>query len=149
MTRILALPAAALLALTLTLSATLPAAAQAPLAGPQDPPPVPPVQIVPPSEAAAAAAVFTTAEVHAIREYYMENPDRVGTPQAPGVAESLTRGATLPARLEPEPLPAALREQLADRPGHEVLIAGSVALLVESETRVIRDILRDALPPRE
>lgn len=143
MTRPFTLPAALMFALIIG----LPASAQAPMATPQDPPPVPPVQMVPPSSAASATAVFTTAEAHAIRDYYRENPDKVGPAQAPGVAESLTRGATLPARLEPRPVPDDLKDKLADRPGHEILIAGSVALLVESETRVIRDLLRDALPP--
>ncbi len=143
MTRPFTLPAALMLALIIG----LPASAQAPIATPQDPPPVPPVQVVPPSAAASATAVFTTAEAHAIRDYYMEHPDQVGPVQAPGVAGSLTRGAILPSRLEAKPVPDALKEKLADRPGHEILIAGSVALLVESESRVIRDLLRDALPP--
>lgn len=143
MTRPFTLPAALMFASIIG----LPASAQAPMATPQDPPPVPPVQMVPPSAAASATAVFTTAEAHAIRDYYMEHPDQVGPAQAPGVAESLTRGATLPSRLEAKPVPDALKDKLADRPGHEILIAGSVALLVESESRVIRDLLRDALPP--
>ncbi|WP_439576967.1 hypothetical protein [Elioraea sp.] len=141
MTRLLTLPAALVFGLIIG----LPASAQAP----QDPPPVPPVQMVPPSSAASTTAVFTTAEAHAIRDYYQEHPDRVGPVQAPGIAESLTRGATLPARLDPRPVPDDLKAKLAERPGHEILIAGSVALLVESESRVIRDLLRDALPPRE
>jgi hypothetical protein len=140
MTRPFTPPAALMFALIIG----LPASAQAP----QDLPPVPPVQMVPPSAAASAAAVFTTAEAHAIRDYYVEHPDEVGPTQAPGVAESLTRGATLPARLEARPVPDELKEKLAERPGHEILIAGSVALLVKRESRVIRDLLRDALPAR-
>lgn len=121
------------------------AAAQAPAA--QDPPPVPSVQMVPPSSAVSSIAVFTTAEAHAIRDYYAEHPERVGDPPPLGVAESLTRGAKVSERLNARPVPRELAEKLADRPGHEVLVAGSVVLLVEKESREIRDLLRDALPP--
>lgn len=131
--------------LALVLGAGTAALAQAPAS--QTPPPVPPVQIVPPSSAASSAAVFTTAETHAIRNYYAEHPERVGDPPPVGIAESLTRGAKLPERLNARPVPRALAAQLADRPGHEVLVAGSVVLLVEKESREIRDLLRDALPP--
>lgn len=132
-------------ALALALGSGAAALAQAPT--PQTPPPVPPVQVVPPSSAVSATAVFTTAESHAIRNYYAANPDRVGDPPPVGVAESLTRGAKVAERLNAKPIPQALAAQLADRPGHEVLVAGSVVLLVEKETGEIRDLLRDALPP--
>ncbi|TQF78425.1 hypothetical protein FK498_09075 [Elioraea sp. Yellowstone] len=131
--------------IVLALTLALGAAAQAPTT--QDPPPVPSVQVVPPSAAVSAIAVFTTAEAHAIRDYYAEHPDRVGDPPPIGVAESLTRGARVSERLNARPVPAELAEKLADRPGHEVLVAGSVVLLVEKESREIRDLLRDALPP--
>jgi hypothetical protein len=118
--------------------------AQAPT--PQTPPPVPPVQVVPPSSAVSRTAVFTTAEAHAIRNYYAEHPERVGDPPPLGVAESLTRGAKVSERLNAQRVPQALADQLADRPDHEVLVAGSVVLLVEKESGEIRDLLRDALP---
>lgn len=134
------LPAAAALALLAGA-----AGAQAPT--PQDPPPVPPVQVVPPSSAVSRTAVFTTAEAHAIRNYYAEHPDSVGARPPVGVAESLTRGAKVSERLNAQKVPQALADQLANRPDHEVLVAGSVVLLVERESGEIRDILRDALPP--
>ena len=61
-----------------------------------------------------------------------------------------TMGAQIirnPIIIEPIAVPQALADQLADRPDHEILVAGSVVLLVEKDSREIRDILRDALPP--
>lgn len=131
--------------LAFTLGAGPAALGQAP--GAQTPPPVPPVQVVPPSSAASSTAAFTAAETHAIRNYYAEHPDREGGGPPVGAALSLTRGAKLPERLNARPVPPALAAQLADRPGHEVLVAGSVVLLVEKDSREIRDLLRDAVPP--
>jgi hypothetical protein len=64
---------------------------------PQDLPPVRPVQMVAPSAAASAAAAFTTAEAHAIRDDHGEHPGKVGRGAGARGTESLIRGATLPA----------------------------------------------------
>jgi tRNA A37 threonylcarbamoyladenosine synthetase subunit TsaC/SUA5/YrdC len=53
--------------------------------------------MVAPSAAASAAAAFTTAEAHAIRDDHGEHPGKVGRGAGARGTESLIRGATLPA----------------------------------------------------
>ncbi|HZW59297.1 MAG TPA: anti-virulence regulator CigR family protein [Woeseiaceae bacterium] len=104
-------------------------------------------------EGAASVIVearFSDEEIRIIRDYYRsgDNGDargrRKGLP--PGIAKNLARGKPLPPGIARHYLPDDLRQALPPpRNGYERIVVDGRILLVEIATRVIHDVLVDAV----
>jgi len=91
------------------------------------------------------AAVFSALEIQRIRSYYATRPPAGGKPLPPGIAKNLTRGKPLPPGIAKRYAPRDLTRQLSTRTGYEIIVAGTSVLLIEAASRVIRDIVADAM----
>lgn len=91
------------------------------------------------------AAVFSALEIQRIRSYYATRPPAGGKPLPPGIAKNLARGKPLPPGIAKRYAPRDLTRQLSGRTGYEVIVAGTSILLVEAASRIIRDIVSDAV----
>ena len=98
--------------------------------------------------------VFSNDEIRIISAYYHEhapsskNGKHKGKQDSlpPGIAKNLERGKALPPGIAKRYLPAGLNDTLPAAPaGYERLIIDGKVLLVEIATRVIHDILTDAI----
>lgn len=100
------------------------------------------------------SAVFTKGEVSIIAEWYSDHGSQAtqgkggkkskGLP--PGIAKNLARGKPLPPGIAKQVLPQGLVALLPPVPhGYERIIIDGKVLLVEVATRVIHDILTDAI----
>lgn len=97
---------------------------------------------------------FSDGEVQAIRAWYSEH-DHGGAsgghrkgPKSlpPGIAKNLQRGKPLPPGIAKQALPAGLVRVLPPvRDGYERIVVDGKILLVEIATRVIHDVLVDAV----
>ena len=98
------------------------------------------------------SVVFSDDEITVIRAYYHEHVvsnDHKGKKQKglpPGIAKNLQRGKPLPPGIAKQHLPQGLHDVLPAPPsGYERIIVDGRILLVEIATRVIHDILTDAI----
>lgn len=96
--------------------------------------------------------VFSADEIRVIDAYYQGHisagNDNKGKSKSlpPGIAKNLERGKPLPPGIAKRYLPTDLVNQLPVLPsGYERIIVDGKILLVEIATRVIHDILSDAL----
>jgi len=93
----------------------------------------------PKAEQAVTVSFGATAE-REIRSYFQSNPM---TPQSlpPGIAKNLARGKPLPPGIAKRDLPGPLTSKLPVYEGHEVVIIDRDAILINTATQVIVDIL--------
>ena len=103
---------------------------------------------------AEIGVVFSQDEIRIISAWYRDNgaESRKGkgknksTGLPPGIARNLARGKPLPPGIARQSLPDDLRHVLPAPPsGYERIIVDGKVLLVEIATRVIHDILADAV----
>ena len=102
----------------------------------------------------SVSAVFSKGEISIIAEWYQDHPQSnargkgkkkpKGLP--PGIARNLARGKALPPGIAKQVLPQNLIALLPPTPhGFERIVVDGKVLLVEVATRVIHDILADAI----
>ena len=98
--------------------------------------------------------VFSEGEVSIIASWYRDhgstphnnNRGKKSGGLPPGIAKNLERGKPLPPGIAKQYLPDGLVNALpAPHPGYERLIVDGKVLLVEVATRVIHDVLTDAI----
>lgn len=101
-----------------------------------------------------ANVVFSRDEIRIISAWYEEHGGRShqgGTHKRskglpPGIAKNLARGKPLPPGIAKRFLPDGLRQSLPAPPsGYERIVVDGKVLLVEIATRIIHDILVDAV----
>ena len=103
------------------------------------------------SSSNAADSDFSARELETIRTFYRDAQGRSGKHGGrdalpPGIAKNLSRGKTLPPGLAAQPLPAALEASLPPAPdGYERVVVDAKVLLVETATRLIADVISDAI----
>lgn len=102
--------------------------------------------------AAGAEVTFSNGELQTIRAFYSESQGRNrgrGSGQRglpPGIAKNLERGKALPAGLATASLPPALESSLPPAPdGYERIVVDAKILLVETATRLIADVIAEAI----
>lgn len=102
----------------------------------------------------SVAVVFSKDEVRIIAAWYRDHAaptksrgkGHKGGGLPPGIAKNLARGKPLPPGIAKQHLPAGLNDLLPPPPrGYERVIVDGRVLLVEIATRVIHDILLDAV----
>jgi len=99
----------------------------------------------------AAGSAFSARELDTIKSYYQDVQSRDGkrggrSSLPPGIAKNLTRGKALPPGLATQPLPATLEASLPPAPdGYERIVVDAKILLVETATRLIADVIADAI----
>lgn len=104
------------------------------------------------SDAAAAAAagaalagvLLSDRDRATITRYFQQNP-QPATALPPGIARNLARGKPLPPGIARRGVPNALSGQLAIPSGYELQSVGTDVVLIEIGTRIIADILKDAV----
>jgi len=98
--------------------------------------------------------VFSKGEVSIIASWYRDhgstshkdNRGKKSGTLPPGIAKNLERGKPLPPGIAKQYLPDGLVNELpAPHPGYERLIVDGKILLVEVATRIIHDVLTDAV----
>ena len=101
---------------------------------------------------AAADSAFSANELETIKAFYSDSQSRGGGKRGgrdglpPGIAKNLERGKALPPGLSTAPLPAALDASLPPAPdGYERVVVDAKILLVETATRLIADVIADAI----
>lgn len=103
---------------------------------------------------ASVEVVFSKDEVSIIASWYRDHgtssnqkkkgKNKGGLP--PGIAKNLQRGKPLPPGIAKQHLPDGLVHELpAPHPGYDRIIVDGKILLVEVATRIIHDILTDAI----
>ncbi len=95
--------------------------------------------------AEAAIAAGTAALIQAF--FADELPAGYARPEPlpPGIRKNLARGKPLPPGIARKRLPDSLLGRLPGHPGHDYYAVGRDVVLVEAATRVVVDILRDAI----
>jgi len=102
----------------------------------------------------SVGVVFSRDEVSIITSWYQDhgtrNNDSKGGKQKgglpPGIAKNLQRGKPLPPGIAMQQLPQGLLQELpAPHPGYERVIVDGKILLVEIATRIIHDVLTEAV----
>lgn len=102
----------------------------------------------------SVSVVFSDSEARIIASWYREHGSEVGSRGhgkkpgglPPGIAKNLARGKALPPGIAKQYLPGDLAAELPRPPvGYERIIVDGKILLVEIATRVIHDILTDAV----
>lgn len=93
---------------------------------------------------------FSSREAETIRAWFRDHgheADRKGRKSLPpGIAKNLARGKPLPPGIAKQALPPGLVERLPPPPrGYERIIVDGKVLLVEIATRIIHDVLLDAV----
>lgn len=101
--------------------------------------------------AAAAGAVLagvllSDAERTTITRYFQTHPQPV-TALPPGIAKNLARGKPLPPGIAKKVAPNDLLRQLSIPKGYRLDTVGTDVVLIEIGTRIVADILKDALRP--
>ena len=66
-------------------------------------------------------------------------------PLPPGIQRKIARGGALPPGIAKRYMPGDLLAQLPKRPGQEWILAGTDLVIVEVATRIIVDVLKDAV----
>jgi len=66
-------------------------------------------------------------------------------PLPPGIAKNLARGKPLPPGIVTRSLPGSLLKQLPQYPGYNWAAAGADLILINTASRLVADVLRDAL----
>jgi Ni/Co efflux regulator RcnB len=91
--------------------------------------------------------LISAAERLLINEYVDRNPGSFHGTKAlpPGIAKKIARGRSLPPGIAKKGLPRKLSAQLPPRRGAEWHVVGTDVVLVEIATKVIIDVLKDAL----
>ena len=102
----------------------------------------------------SVSVVFSDSEARIIASWYRDNGVEAGARGRgkkqgglpPGIAKNLARGKALPPGIAKQYLPGDLAAELPRPPvGYERIIVDGKILLVEIATRVIHDILTDAV----
>ena len=113
--------------------------------------------VAPPVTEASEVGVsvtFSDGDIRIISAWYNDHGSKKNGKQGkggrnglpPGIAKNLTRGKSLPPGIAKQYLPDGLVSKLpAPQPGYERLIVDGKVLLVEVATRVIHDVLTDAI----
>jgi hypothetical protein len=100
------------------------------------------------------SVVFSKGEINVIAHWYDEHRAPVSNGKGrnkpkglpPGIAKNLARGKPLPPGIAKQVLPSGLIALLPQPPnGYERMVVGGKILLVNIATRVIHDILVDAI----
>ena len=99
--------------------------------------------------AAAAGAVLagvllSDAERATITQYFQTHP-QPATALPPGIAKNLARGMPLPPGIAKRAAPADLTRRLSIPDGYRLEIVGTDVVLIDLGTRIVADILKDAL----
>jgi hypothetical protein len=95
--------------------------------------------------------LITAAERAIIDSYVDRNhahppPEFAGAkPLPPGIQRKIARGGALPPGIAKRYMPGDLLAQLPKRPGQEWILAGTDLVIVEVATRIIVDVLKDAV----
>lgn len=97
------------------------------------------------SAPSAGIALFTSIEIARIREYYASRPSIRAQRLPPGIARNLERGKPLPPGIAKRYAPNELIALLTARAGAEILVAGASILLVDRASRMIIDIVGNAI----
>ena len=92
-----------------------------------------------------AVSVFTSIEIGQIRSYYAAQPPGALQPLPPGIARNLARGKPLPPGIAKRYAPAGLVALLTPRSGAEMLVVGANVVLVDRASRVVIDIVANAV----
>ncbi len=87
---------------------------------------------------------FTTSDRTTITNFFNKNPIPASA-LPPGIAMNLARGKPLPPGIAKRFLPSELVSTLPPRPGYEYLLVGDDAVLVNSTTGLIADIIANVL----
>jgi hypothetical protein len=87
---------------------------------------------------------FDNKDKATITNYFSSKPFQ-GTTLPPGIAKNLLRGKPLPPGIAKVFLPSDLTSQLPVRPGYEYLLVGKDAVLVNSTTGIVADIISNIL----
>lgn len=87
---------------------------------------------------------FAKQDKTAITNYFSDHPPLAGT-LPPGIAMNLQRGKPLPPGIAKVFLPEDLVSKLPAHPGYDYLLVGKDAVLVDSATNVIADVLPNVL----
>ena len=99
----------------------------------------------------AADSAFSARELETIKAFYRDTQGPSGkrggrSSLPPGIAKNLERGKALPPGLATQPLPATLAASLPPAPdGYERVVVDAKILLVETATRLIADVIADAI----
>lgn len=98
----------------------------------------------------SVGVVFSKDEVSIIASWYQDHGQQKKGKQKgglpPGIAKNLQRGKALPPGIAMQQLPQGLVHELpAPHPGYERVIVDGKILLVEIATRVIHDVLIEAV----
>ena len=99
--------------------------------------------------AAAAGAVLagvllSDQDRTTITRYFQQHP-QPATSLPPGIAKNVARGKPVPPGIAKRGIPNALSGQLSIPAGYELQTVGTDVVLIEAGTRIIADILKDAL----
>jgi len=100
------------------------------------------------STSVGVEVVFTEDEIRIIRAYYETHGDSLQKRKRlpPGIAKNLARGKPLPPGIAKQSLPYGLQVELPPPPaGYERIVVAGKVLLVEIATRVVHDILTEAV----
>lgn len=94
--------------------------------------------------AVLAGALLSDKDRATILDYYEHRHARV-TALPPGIAKNLERGKPLPPGIAKRGVPPTLSRRLSIPAGYELQTVGADVLLIEIGTRIIADILKDAV----
>jgi hypothetical protein len=90
-----------------------------------------------------AALAFTVAERAAIAAWLAANLGAL-QPLPPGIARNVARGKPLPPGIARRAAPQSLLAQIAPRPGHDVLVVGTVVVLAQLGNLLVQDLVQQA-----
>ena len=96
------------------------------------------------TKSAKQVAKFAATDKDIIANYFDKNP-LSAKPLPPGIAMNLARGKPLPPGIAKRSLPTDLLATLPTYPGYKYLLVGKDAVLVNSTTGIVADILTNVL----